>query len=255
MRPGQFTKKNFIGVRNGHFTIVSDTGEHDEKRGYLWKAQCDCGNEFVIGSAEIRKRKSCGCRETITACRDKAESLIGSIIRDIEILKLTDERKGNYVVYLVRCTLCGREHTVPSYHIQREILSCECDEWVRKYRTKPIGRPRKAETDESVYYKHYKRGAKERGLAFELTEEEFSEITQRDCFYCGAKPRLINPVRVKQSHFYRNGIDRYDNSVGYTKENSVPCCTQCNYAKMKLNGDEFLELVERIHRHSIEKRE
>ena len=37
----------------------------------------------------------------------------------------------------------------------------------------------------------YKKHAKERGIEYEITEEQFKEITQKDCYYCGKEPENI----------------------------------------------------------------
>jgi 5-methylcytosine-specific restriction endonuclease McrA len=40
------------------------------------------------------------------------------------------------------------------------------------------------------------------------------------------------------------GIDRVDNSIGYTPDNCVPCCTQCNRIKLDhLTYEEMLLLA------------
>ena len=44
-----------------------------------------------------------------------------------------------------------------------------------------------------------------------------------------------------------NGIDRIDSSQGYTNENSVPCCTFCNFAKHTMGKDDFLAWVKRVY--------
>lgn len=44
-----------------------------------------------------------------------------------------------------------------------------------------------------------------------------------------------------------NGLDRLDNTKGYTKDNVAPCCTVCNSAKGTLTVTEFSEWVERIY--------
>jgi hypothetical protein len=56
------------------------------------------------------------------------------------------------------------------------------------------------------------------------------------CFYCG------------HSEIYGvNGVDRKDNAVGYTLENSVPCCATCNFAKRQMTVAEFIAWVDRVH--------
>jgi len=59
---------------------------------------------------------------------------------------------------------------------------------------------------------------------FMLTEEEYSEISSKPCFYCDL------PVTS-----YGIGLDRIDNdkSIGYTVDNVLPCCGDCN----RLRGD------------------
>ena len=44
-----------------------------------------------------------------------------------------------------------------------------------------------------------------------------------------------------------NGIDRINNSVGYTEKNSVPCCGTCNVAKGQMTLAEFKLWIARIH--------
>lgn len=43
-----------------------------------------------------------------------------------------------------------------------------------------------------------------------------------------------------------NGIDRVDSSIGYTIQNSVPCCKICNYAKHNLTLEEFTLWLDRL---------
>lgn len=47
--------------------------------------------------------------------------------------------------------------------------------------------------------------------------------------------------------FISNGIDRIDNNRGYVKENCVPCCKTCNYAKRKMDLLTFKEWARRLY--------
>lgn len=92
----------------------------------------------------------------------------------------------------------------------------------------------KANKDKYQYHKQpkqryatYRRGAERRGYAFELTVEEFTNLWNKHCSYCNAP---ISDI----------GIDRKDNSIGYTVDNTIACCTTCNFMKGKLNHDEFI---------------
>lgn len=61
-----------------------------------------------------------------------------------------------------------------------------------------------------------------------------------------------NVARAKNGNdFIYSGIDRVDNSIGYTEGNVVPCCITCNKAKSKQTSEEFLKWVQRVYHHSI----
>lgn len=70
-------------------------------------------------------------------------------------------------------------------------------------------------------FKALKENAAKRGYAVELTLEEYAAIVASNlCVYCaGPLPK------------YGHGLDRKNNSHGYTKENSVSCCSSCNAIK------------------------
>ena len=76
----------------------------------------------------------------------------------------------------------------------------------------------------NIYYKRYISSAIKRGYSMELQFEDFKEIVKKSCYYCDYKNN--NEV---------NGIDRVDNTKGYTKENCVASCEICN--KIKYNYD------------------
>lgn len=103
---------------------------------------------------------------------------------------------------------------------------------------------------EAWLFKTYKGNAKLRELEFNLSKEDFLNLTRDNCFYCNASPRLSSNKRYL-STLQWNGIDRVDNSKGYTIENSVGCCDICNYAKKKLDLDQFKIWIQRVYTHLI----
>jgi phage FluMu protein Com len=62
-----------------------------------------------------------------------------------------------------------------------------------------------------------------------LTKEQYFDIIQKPCSYCD----YFNENEI-------NGIDRVDNLVGYTFENSIPACKHCNRMKHILHPVFFL---------------
>ena len=92
---------------------------------------------------------------------------------------------------------------------------------------------------------HYntKASANKRGYVFELSVDEVSLLCQQLCSYCGKEPsQVLNSF----PNFKYNGIDRVDNSLGYTDGNCVPCCKLCNRMKGILSVDDFKEHIKTI---------
>ena len=95
----------------------------------------------------------------------------------------------------------------------------------------------------------YKQNAKKGGREYKLTEEQFKEITKKDCYYCGAKPNNERKSSSNNGGYVYNGIDRIDNNKGYTMDNIVPCCRTCNIAKRNLTLQDFKDWIKRVHNH------
>jgi hypothetical protein len=53
-------------------------------------------------------------------------------------------------------------------------------------------------------------------------------------------------VKWSNGDFVYNGIDRRENSIGYTLANCVSCCGPCNMMKKVLSYAEFIERCKRI---------
>lgn len=92
----------------------------------------------------------------------------------------------------------------------------------------------------------YKRHAVRRGHEWSLDRDEVVEIIERPCFYCGAPPANVKRTKNSITPFQYNGIDRLDNSAGYTPCNVVACCRICNRAKETLTVEEFAEWAKRL---------
>jgi len=91
--------------------------------------------------------------------------------------------------------------------------------------------------------------AKNRCLSFNLTEEQFKEITSKNCYYCTSEPKNITKPKGNNGNFIYSGIDRKDNSKGYTIDNCVPCCSKCNTAKNDSTYEEYLDWIKRSYNH------
>ena len=86
-------------------------------------------------------------------------------------------------------------------------------------------------------YTTFNRSAIERHLVFELSLEQFENITRENCYICGKQ----------NTEIHHNGIDRFNNNIGYLIENCRPCCTECNFMKGIYSYDIFMEKIQLIY--------
>jgi hypothetical protein len=93
-------------------------------------------------------------------------------------------------------------------------------------------------------YLAYRRRAKDKKIAFDLSKEQFKVITKKSCFYCGKEPSQIRHGPQNNGIYIYNGIDRVDTLEGYTLENCVPCCKHCNAKKKDITVDMMIKSLE-----------
>jgi len=93
-------------------------------------------------------------------------------------------------------------------------------------------------TQHNQQYAVYRLSARSKNLDFEISEEEYYNLTSQPCIYCG-DPGEHGFV----------GIDRADSFKGYILPNCVPCCSMCNYLKKSLSPAALRQRVEHILTH------
>jgi hypothetical protein len=89
--------------------------------------------------------------------------------------------------------------------------------------------------------------ARKRGLPISITYLDFLELTKVEkCHYCETPIHWTKHNPSKKGTPNRCNLDRKSNdrSIGYTLENVVVCCPQCNFAKgCNFTYEEFMLLV------------
>lgn len=141
---------------------------------------------------------------------------------------------GGHRLHRCRC-ICGTEWLARIDDLIRgRVKSCGC----------------RGITDEAhainESFNHYRQSARKRGIAFHLAKEEFRALVLRPCHYCGAPPRAmwlsfrkVRNSKRRPEPVLMNGVDRLNNERYYRVSNCVPCCGDCNQAKMDRPADEF----------------
>jgi hypothetical protein len=135
---------------------------------------------------------------------------------------------------LCRCGIGIFEATTAS--LRRGQISCGC--------ARHLGF---GESSRNSLFLNYKTGARIRGFSWELSKAEFCALTMQVCHYCGAAPTRTHKSgpRSHGACLY-NGVDRKNSDKGYTRDNVVPACWECNRAKGATPYLHFLEWVQRL---------
>lgn len=206
--------KDLTNTKYGKWTVL----ERGSNRGQRvrWICQCECGRKREIVGTEIHAnnaRKDCGCTQI---------NWVGEKFNCLTVISKEGNRSFHNSYVLCKCDCGNLKRTWGSTLYAGAIKSCGCIH-EEKGKNRCLN---------YTYAGYKKRGIKTGG--FELNIEQFHEITQKNCIYCGCNPKNVIKKETKtkgERTFIYNGIDRVDNSKGYTLENSVPCCGTCNLMK------------------------
>jgi hypothetical protein len=177
--------------------------------------------------------------------------LTGQTINSWEVLKKL-ESAGKIPRYLAKCLECATEYSVDGRNIKNG-KSKRCVSCGHKHSDKYKYGMRKSnftmkELKEKYLLNQKRKDAVKRGRAWTLSQEQFNSMIYKKCFYCGTIPKTttnvfafsnLSPERVKSGEITYNGIDRIDNALGYTWENTVACCSDCNKSKHTRTAEAF----------------
>lgn len=114
--------------------------------------------------------------------------------------------------------------------IRREYRCRRCNALrSRANRATPKGRYTQAKL---IAKHHSKRFAYKSHIVFALTFEEYTALVSKPCHYCGGD---VSPTGI--------GLDRKSNDQGYTTDNAVPCCPECNLFKSNMLTESEMLLI------------
>jgi hypothetical protein len=104
-------------------------------------------------------------------------------------------------------------------------------------------------------YGHYRASARKKNHVFNISKDQFREITKQNCYYCGSEPSALSGKDNVNGGYLYNGMDRVNNSIGYEINNVVPCCKFCNSAKKEHSKEYFLNYINKIYLFQNNKKE
>jgi hypothetical protein len=154
---------------------------------------------------------------------------------------------GCAVYWNCRC-VCGHEQKVSAGHlVQGHSRGClKCRQWIIRDRQSPDATLRR------IFHLYQKR-ARKHHREWVFSFDDFKNLVHLPCIYCGAIDDNFYRFGTAKFAVRYNGIDRQNNSEGYTVKNSVPCCGICNRAKKTLTHETFLSYLTRVKDFQLKK--
>lgn len=196
---------------------------------------------------QVVDKQTIGCKQG--PCHQKWIDLAGRRFGKLEVLEFVnkpDERHAANIRWYWKCKCdCGNI----CYKSEHDLLitkHTQCGPCARKY----VGSLVKLPDQMAEWHREYRmlqRNAKLRGYSCELTLDQFISLCKEPCYYCGDAPE------IRSSGLIKNGVDRFDNKIGYTKDNCVPCCPTCNTIKLDYPYDFIIGHIEKMLRHCKER--
>ncbi len=148
---------------------------------------------------------------------------------------------GNLVVVMAQSLLDGSTSS----------CGCKNDDDLKRLNRKVAGH-----ASWQRLYRNYIRRSLDKDLELDVSLEEFKTLCTKECYYCGQLPKRVNAVMAQKfmsadgkarQWIEANGLDRVDNSRGYTKDNVRSCCIRCNKAKLDQTENDFYLWLEKAY--------
>jgi len=233
---------NEIANQYGELKVTERTANRGENA--AWLCKCSCGNTIIVVGSNLRngRTQSCGCKRPNNE-KNELDNKYGRLL----VIQRAKINKGKGAYWLCKCD-CGNEVTVYGGNLRRGTTrSCGC---LSRERASETHRLPYGESAFNTLIHRLKRSAKQRGHSWSLTKDQIRQLTSMSCYYCGVKPFQGKTSQLGHNGVYIfNGIDRVNNTRGYTIDNVVPACGICNLAKRTMSQDEFKAWVCRIYEH------
>ena len=169
----------------------------------------------------------------------RLRDLTGQTFGKLTVVERVGSDKWHNSTWRCICSCGGTKIASQGVLTQGKVKTCGCSG--KRWEKRPDG-----EAAFTELLGRYKKQAETRGYLFHLSEPEFRSLTGRDCYYCGTPPKQKVKTHKNTGHYEYNGVDRKDNTKGYTTDNCVPCCFICNRAKSSFSQEDFQDWIKRL---------
>lgn len=240
--------KDIKGQRFGKLVVIEY--DHSTPFGVYWKCLCDCGKTKITRASNLKEgsTRSCGCllkesmRDVIKK-QGKCIDEVGKKYGKLTVIKRAYLHKEKTSASWKCLCDCGNFTISTGQELRSgRRVSCGCA-IIEKNKNQRL---EYGLASLNQIYLSYLRRSKEKQFEM-ITKDQFIELTKQECHYCGRKP--ANKRKGVFGDFVYNGIDRKNNQKGYTLENTVTCCADCNRAKRTMSYYEYIEFIKASYLH------
>jgi hypothetical protein len=161
--------------------------------------------------------------------------------------------KNNGSYYHCECSCGALVEVSRSCLVTEKTKSCGC--WLRLSPSN-LFKQAPGNASHNNLYNRCAKGARVRGLEFNLSREKHAELIVMNCHYCNRpapnwnvyasvytkkKRTKLHPKTFEDAWIKAHGLDRVDSNLGYIESNVVTCCKTCNYAKLDMSYQEYID--------------
>lgn len=204
--------------RNNYANRINSTKRQAKSKGYIWTMNDDDCKQMIAHSCFYCNTSSTDGLHGI----DRMDNTKGYILE-------------NCVGCCETCNFMKKSLDAHTF-VERCIHIATCFDSSEIKQTKF---PSAWKQSNSSSFNDYKRRANKKALNFDITKEDYQNLVQNKCYYCHRESN--------ESH--KNGIDRVDNTKGYSLDNCVTCCFECNAMKTDLDKKAFIDKCIQVAKH------
>lgn len=158
-------------------------------------------------------------------------------------------KKYTYVFFIMnyKCVICGGDDSINFYPQRKNKCKvCLSNEYKnREDKTHYINKQKEWRSNNLIHYRvqSAKHRALRKGLVFEITDEDIIEKLNSQDNKCFISKQ---PISLSEKDWYGLSLDRLDNNLGYTKDNTIVVTKFVNTSKNELDLNSFVRMLKEV---------
>lgn len=226
-----------IGKQINSWTVVEYLGKSLPKNIDVFKCTCECGNQRTVSKYDLAENRLTICQTCYKEFK-KSKSIEKKVgMRHGTFIVTNFHSSDGIATFWEAVCDCGVKDIYNNNYLLSKRDDSVCPHNI------PVNSP------EDILYNTYKSGALRRNFEFLISKEYFTSIISQKCHYCNSAPRT--KLKSGGKILIYNGVDRKDNTHGYTEANCLPCCRFCNGAKWTKSYEDFIIWLDKMAKFNL----